>query len=288
MKTILLFLVFLFSFLTSYAQCPTENTAFKAGESLTYDLYFNWKFIWVKCGTAHYTMKSATYKGQPALRNDLLFTSNKRCDAVFPMRDTLISCPSTSAKAHLKASTTPLMKCGTPIPKERAMSSSTSSTEMASGQNIIMSPLTATTTCSPSSPLPATGASPPQERMHLGLPPHYGGRLVRGSFSPWQLARRWRPRPLSIVERKIGKPTTKRPTTALFSPSLTTKRKRRTKNSSASTLPMTLVTCLSALTFISNSALPKPIWQKAIRGGFICCKKSFHSCGTKGGRLKSS
>ena len=91
MKTILLFLVFLFSFLTSYAQCPTENTAFKAGESLTYDLYFNWKFIWVKCGAAHYTMKSATYKGQPALRNDLLFTSNKRCDAVFPMRDTLIS-----------------------------------------------------------------------------------------------------------------------------------------------------------------------------------------------------
>ena len=91
MKTILLFLVFLFSFLTSYAQCPTENTAFKAGESLTYDLYFNWKFIWVKCGDAHYTMKSATYKGQPALRNDLLFTSNKRCDAVFTMRDTLIS-----------------------------------------------------------------------------------------------------------------------------------------------------------------------------------------------------
>lgn len=91
MKTILLFLVFFLSFLTSYAQCPTENTAFKAGESLTYDLYFNWKFIWVKCGAAHYTMKSATYKGQPALRNDLLFTSNKRCDAVFTMRDTLIS-----------------------------------------------------------------------------------------------------------------------------------------------------------------------------------------------------
>lgn len=85
------FLLFCFSFLTSHAQCPTENTAFKAGESLTYDLYFHWKFIWVKCGAAHYTMRSATYKGQPALRNDLLFTSNKRCDAVFTMRDTLIS-----------------------------------------------------------------------------------------------------------------------------------------------------------------------------------------------------
>ena len=30
-------------------------------------------------------------KNQPALRNDLLFTCNKRCDAVFTMRDTLIS-----------------------------------------------------------------------------------------------------------------------------------------------------------------------------------------------------
>ena len=91
MKKLILLLLFVFSFLTPYAQCPTENTAFKAGERLTYDLYFHWKFIWVKCGAAYYTIKSANYKGQAALRNDLLFTSNKRCDAVFTMRDTLIS-----------------------------------------------------------------------------------------------------------------------------------------------------------------------------------------------------
>lgn len=75
----------------AFAQCPTENKAFKAGESLTYDLYFNWKFVWVKCGAAYYTIKPHTYKGQSVLRNDLLFTSNKKCDAVFTMRDTLIS-----------------------------------------------------------------------------------------------------------------------------------------------------------------------------------------------------
>ena len=86
------FFIFHFSFSAAlHAQCPTENTAFKAGERLTYDLYFHWKFIWVKCGAANYTMKSANYKGQSVLRNDLLFTSNKRCDAVFTMRDTLIS-----------------------------------------------------------------------------------------------------------------------------------------------------------------------------------------------------
>lgn len=28
------------------AQCPAENKAFKSGEQVVYDLYFNWKFIW--------------------------------------------------------------------------------------------------------------------------------------------------------------------------------------------------------------------------------------------------
>ena len=27
--------------------CGIENTAFKGGEFLNYDLFFNWKFIWV-------------------------------------------------------------------------------------------------------------------------------------------------------------------------------------------------------------------------------------------------
>jgi hypothetical protein len=76
---------------TAKAQCNRNNTAFKAGESLTYDLYFNWKFIWVKAGTATYDISSSTYKGKDALRTDLLFQSNKRCSSVFPMKDTLVS-----------------------------------------------------------------------------------------------------------------------------------------------------------------------------------------------------
>ena len=35
----------LLSFTSLHAQCPRENTAFKAGEQLTYDLYFHWNFI---------------------------------------------------------------------------------------------------------------------------------------------------------------------------------------------------------------------------------------------------
>ena len=36
------------------AQCTFRNTAFQSGEFLTYNLYYNWKFVWVKAGTASY------------------------------------------------------------------------------------------------------------------------------------------------------------------------------------------------------------------------------------------
>ena len=73
------------------AQCTYPNTAFLPGETLTYDLYFNWKFVWVKVGSTHFSISNATYSGQKALRTDILFKSNKKCEAIFPMRDTLIS-----------------------------------------------------------------------------------------------------------------------------------------------------------------------------------------------------
>ena len=75
----------------AFAQCTYPNDAFQAGEALDYDLYFNWKFVWVKVGATHFKISRSTYKGQKALRTDLIFVSNKACDKLFPMRDTLIS-----------------------------------------------------------------------------------------------------------------------------------------------------------------------------------------------------
>lgn len=73
------------------AQCKYPNNAFNAGESLTFDLYFNWKFVWVKVGSTKFNISSSNYKGQKALKTDLIFLSNKACDKFFPMRDTLVS-----------------------------------------------------------------------------------------------------------------------------------------------------------------------------------------------------
>lgn len=89
-KGILLFYLFTILPLTAHAQCGIENTAFKSGEFLTYDLYFNWKFVWVKVGTASMSTVQSTYKGQKAFRSSLITRGNDQLDNVFMMRDTLL------------------------------------------------------------------------------------------------------------------------------------------------------------------------------------------------------
>lgn len=73
------------------AECPQENNAFLSGEQLTYELFFNWKFVWVKAGTASLKMDSFNYNGTAGYTNTLLAISNKRADFFFKMRDTLKS-----------------------------------------------------------------------------------------------------------------------------------------------------------------------------------------------------
>ena len=73
------------------AQCATENTAFKSGEYLSYNLYFNWKFVWVKVGSAAMSTVSSYYKGSQAFKCSLQTKGNGKLDNFFVMRDTLSS-----------------------------------------------------------------------------------------------------------------------------------------------------------------------------------------------------
>lgn len=76
---------------TAAAQCGIENTAFQSGEFLYYDLYFNWKFIWVKVGTASMSTVGSVFDGKKAYRTSLITRGNNKLDKVFVMRDTLLS-----------------------------------------------------------------------------------------------------------------------------------------------------------------------------------------------------
>jgi hypothetical protein len=79
----------------SHAQCTYKNTAFKSGEFLSYNLYYNWKFIWVKAGMASMSTVESNYKGQSAYRTSLITRGNNKVDEMFVLRDTLLCYSST-------------------------------------------------------------------------------------------------------------------------------------------------------------------------------------------------
>ena len=90
-KWCLSFCLFAFLPISANAQCGIDNTAFKSGEFVGYDLYFNWKFVWVKVGTASMSTVMSNYKGQDAFRCSLITRGNNKLDNMFIMRDTLLS-----------------------------------------------------------------------------------------------------------------------------------------------------------------------------------------------------
>lgn len=70
-------------------QCKAKNTAFSSGETLRYNLFFNWKFIWIKVGTASMNISETVYQGIPSYRAYLITRGSKTADKYFIMRDTL-------------------------------------------------------------------------------------------------------------------------------------------------------------------------------------------------------
>ena len=90
MKRIMIYLFALMP-LMAHAQCGIENTSFKSGEVLEYDLKFNWKLIWFTVGTATMDTKMTKFEGKDAWRSYLITRGNNTLDKYFTMRDTLLS-----------------------------------------------------------------------------------------------------------------------------------------------------------------------------------------------------
>ena len=88
LKILLLSLLLLLAPNALQAQCTYKNTAFKSGESLTYNLYYNWSFVWVKAGTATFDIVQSTYDKRPAYKGSLITRGSKKADKFFILRDT--------------------------------------------------------------------------------------------------------------------------------------------------------------------------------------------------------
>uniref|UniRef100_A0AB33JEK6 DUF3108 domain-containing protein n=1 Tax=Prevotella sp. GTC17260 TaxID=3236796 RepID=A0AB33JEK6_9BACT len=89
-KNIIAVMLLLFATTASHAQCSFRNTAFKSGEFLSYNLYYNWKFVWVKAGTASMSTVQSNYNSKLAYRCSLTTRGSERVDNMFVLRDTLL------------------------------------------------------------------------------------------------------------------------------------------------------------------------------------------------------
>lgn len=89
MKKIFISFIALFMALSAKAQCELPNTAFQHGEKLVYELYFNWKLVWMKAGSALFLTSKTNYQNQKAFRSYLLTRTSTSLDSYFTMRDTL-------------------------------------------------------------------------------------------------------------------------------------------------------------------------------------------------------
>ena len=89
-KTLFAMLMLTAIVVNASAQCTFRNTAFQSGESLTYNLYYNWQFVWVKAGTASISVYKSYFNGQEAWRGSLVTRGNSKVDKMFILRDTLL------------------------------------------------------------------------------------------------------------------------------------------------------------------------------------------------------
>ena len=71
-----------------YGQCSKVNHAYKAGETITYKVAYNWGFIWVNAGEAIFKVRKARVRGKNAFHFFANGTSLKKWDWVYRVRDT--------------------------------------------------------------------------------------------------------------------------------------------------------------------------------------------------------
>ncbi|MDR1668143.1 MAG: DUF3108 domain-containing protein [Bacteroidales bacterium] len=90
MKTLGNHIVFLLVFGAGFhaqAQCPVDTKAFEVGETLKYNAYYNWGFIWLNAGEAEFNVSSKWYNGRKVLHLWAYGTTFKSYDWIFTVRE---------------------------------------------------------------------------------------------------------------------------------------------------------------------------------------------------------
>jgi len=71
----------------SNSQCFKYNTAFQAGERLTYNVMYNWGFIWIGAGDVIFSVRETNFRNRPVYFLEAQGTSYPSYDWFFKVRD---------------------------------------------------------------------------------------------------------------------------------------------------------------------------------------------------------
>lgn len=68
-----------------------KNAVFKPGEQVSYDIYYNWGFIWINAGDVNLSVGAVNYKQKPSYRFYIAGKTLSSFDHFYKVRDTLMS-----------------------------------------------------------------------------------------------------------------------------------------------------------------------------------------------------
>ena len=78
--------LFFWGLIGVWAQCEIDTKAFTAGESIKYNAYYNWGFVWVNAGEVEFTVSAKKYEGRDVYHLYGWGTSFKSYDWIFKIR----------------------------------------------------------------------------------------------------------------------------------------------------------------------------------------------------------
>jgi hypothetical protein len=86
-------ILFILSFITLPAkgQCFKNNFAFQVGEKITYNVVYNWHFIWINAGLVKFEVKNAKFMERDVYHFDSYGATFKAYDWFFKVRDSFES-----------------------------------------------------------------------------------------------------------------------------------------------------------------------------------------------------
>ena len=86
-KILSFLLIIIIEWNPAFSQCVQNELSFKAGEKITYEVAYNWGFIWVDAGEVYFKTDTIIIKGKNCFQFESIGKSYKFYDWIYKVRD---------------------------------------------------------------------------------------------------------------------------------------------------------------------------------------------------------